>query len=292
LRSALFLVHPRAGRGSSAARLRRLLDRHRPLGGRYDVVTVASPADADGALDVLAPGCVPVAVGGDGTAAMLAAALHRRGLAGVPFAIVPLGTGNILARECGIESPSQAFEALESGEVRRIDAMRTSDAGAPFALVSISGGFEGRFLARYARLRRGGRPLAALGALSAGWAAEPITLELDGQVVLAGERVFSAGLYNSRYYAAGIVMSPDADVADGSGECFVYRTRRDYAAALGGAACGRPRAATPPRWRTARLHSAGPLQVDGEPAASGSLTAWMDPGRFSVLTPRAVAEDA
>jgi diacylglycerol kinase family enzyme len=242
------------------------------------------------ALRSLDPGVVPVAAGGDGTAGLLATALDRNG-AGAVMALLPLGTGNILARALGVGEPGQAFRALEQGAVRHIDVMRTSHPAAPLALVSISAGFEGRFLHRYAACRFLGRPLAALTALlgSLGQGAS-IGLELDGQAVIRpGDVPFTAGLYNTSLYAGGLVMLPGADPADGAGEGAVYQTAWAYGVALGAAlrrVAPRPRAdVLHRRWRTAWIDCPGPLQIDGEPVAAREVSVWLEPRALTIVAP-------
>jgi hypothetical protein len=113
-------------------------------------------------------------------------------------------------------------------------------------------------------------------------------LELEGENVLgAGDEVFSAGLYNTPFYAGGLVMSPDADVTDGAGEVAVYRTALAYVRATA-AALGRSSRRSGPdvlrrRFGVARLESAGPLQIDGEPVAAGAVSVRMQPGALSVI---------
>lgn len=74
--------------------------------------------------------CV-AAVGGDGT---VAAAAHALVGGGVPLGIVPVGTGNLVARELGIPLSLDESVSLLAGSpgVRRIDAMRI--AGRTFLL--------------------------------------------------------------------------------------------------------------------------------------------------------------
>jgi len=232
-----------------------------------------------------------VAAGGDGTVGLVAAALRLNGMRDTAMAIVPLGTGNILARTIGVRHPDQAIRALQGGTVRHIDVMRTSHPTAPVALVSVSGGFEGRFLERYARWRRFGRPLSALAALAAASGRSVgVSLMLDGEAVVRGEdSVFSVGLYNTPFYAAGIVMSPEADIEDGRGEGVVYWTAAAYRTAilagLRGGATGDVPGARRRSWRFAHMESEGALQVDGEPVSGHAISVWLEPSALGVFVP-------
>lgn len=290
-RHVLFLLNPQSGQGRSAHRLRRLLADIPPLAERQETIEVRSVADACDALASLEPGGVPVAVGGDGMVGLVAAALRACGKGEVALAILPFGTGNILAHTLGLDDTRRAVLAVREGQPSRVDVMRTSDPSAPLAVVSISSGFEGRFLMQYGNLRRFGRAVGALAGLAESWGrADALALEVDGETVLrAGERAFSAGLYNTRTYAGGVVMSPDADPADGIGESVVYRTAPAYWATVVRRLCG---SSAPARtgvvrrpWRRARLESSGPLQIDGEPRGAGTISVWMEAAALPVLGP-------
>jgi len=66
-----------------------------------------------------------IIAGGDGTISSLAPALYEHKL---PFAIVPLGTANDLARELKIPAtPEQAFELIVKDHYREIDLGRVND---------------------------------------------------------------------------------------------------------------------------------------------------------------------
>ena len=287
----LFLVNPGAGAGRAEAHLRTLLPRLVERGLVADVVRVTSVDDACVALRGLEPGRVPVATGGDGTVSLVAAALCRNGMRDVAIAILPVGTGNILARTLGVHRPDQAVRALQHGAVRRIDVMRTSHPLAPVALVSVSGGFEGRFLDCYSRFRRFGRPLGAFAAVPlARKRTVGMNLQLDGDaVVQTDDPVFSAGLYNTPFYVGGAVMSPGADIADGSGEGVVYWTSSAYWRAVWAGLRGGARSGAPGilrrAWRVARIESEGTLQIDGEPVRPQAMSVWMEPAALSVLVP-------
>lgn len=237
-------------------------------------------------VTALDPDTLPVAAGGDGTVALVAAALLRTERAG-DLGLLPLGTANLLARELGLADPHRALRAIDDGRARRVDVMRTSLGAHPVALVSISAGFEGRFLQRYARRRRLGRAVAAVASLAALTGGNVLSLTLDDDAVLSPpEPAFSAGLYNTRCYAGGLVLSPEADLTDGRGEAAIYPTASAYAAALGSALLRRHspwESGKRRRWRTARIESDGPLQIDGETVPAGSVSVWMQPGALSIL---------
>lgn len=287
---ALICLNPDAGGGRAERRLRRALASTGASALRVSVVEVRSLDDVCAALDTLSDDTTPVAAGGDGTVTLLATALRHVGLTDTPIGLLPLGTGNILAYELGITGVGDGLASLTSSHTRAVDAMATSHPLAPLALVSISAGFEAEFIARYARFRGVGRPLGVLAGLAAGTrSARGILAELDGaEVVSPDEAVFSAGLYNTAHYAARLAMSPQAEIGDGLGDCAVYRGAAGYWSTVARALLGRPPGphdALRRRWRSARLETSGPLQVDGERVEGGAITVSLEPGALTVRVP-------
>ena len=165
--SALALIaNPASGAGtdpeSLAAELRR-------LGARVEVFepVQAEAAAGSGAERV-------VVAGGDGSVAPAAAAA---GGAGVPLAVIPVGTANDFARGLGLpRGPADAARlAVEGTSLRRLDIGRIN--GRPFVNAASAG------LAAQAATEAGGLkkllgPLAyALGALLAGIRERPLRCE-------------------------------------------------------------------------------------------------------------------
>src|SRR3954447_2847047 len=136
------LVVLNSGSGSSGdASAGELSDALRPLG---DVVFAAPEGDgfaeelrraADGASIV-------VAAGGDGTVSRTVDALGER-LSDIRLGVVPMGTGNDLARTLGMpEKPLEAAEAMARGKERAIDVWRADGVGASRLFVNACiGGF-------------------------------------------------------------------------------------------------------------------------------------------------------
>lgn len=291
-RSFLICVNRGAGRGRAAARLERLLRSSDSLGPeRVRVVEVRSVAECCDRLEDLRPGEIPVAAGGDGTVTLLVMALERAGESERAIGILPLGTGNILARELAIHRPRAALGALEGRTLCAVDIMRTTHPRAPVAIVSISVGFEARFIHRYDRLRRFGRPLGILAGLAAvRHGASCFELVVDGEELLgSGRLAFGAGLYGCGRYAVGGVMLPGAEVCDGFGDAAVYRSLGAYLATAR-VALGLDESAHPGepeviyrRWKEAELATDGPMQIDGEAVEGGRISVRLDAGAVKVL---------
>src|SRR5690606_33915791 len=86
-----------------------------------------------------------VAAGGDGTIGEVVNGLLGAGGSAV-LAVIPLGTGNDLARLLSVpDDPMEALQLLQTGEVRRIDAFRVdADGEHVFGINAAAGGFSGQ----------------------------------------------------------------------------------------------------------------------------------------------------
>jgi diacylglycerol kinase (ATP) len=279
-RRFVMIVNPNAGRGRVGHRLEEVLGLSSELKKRTRIETFRSLDDVRDIVARTDADTVPVAVGGDGTVHVVARALLERTEVAPTMGVLPLGTGNILAHEVGATPIAKAIEALLVGRARSLDLMRTNVREFPTPLITISAGFEGRFIHAYSRQRGPGR-LGSAAAMLAGArmllsAPEAgIRLVLDGVEVLGNqERVWNVGFYLMRRFAFGRLVLPDADPSDGWGEAVVYRTRSAYLAAMArGVRLESSREATDVlylRWRQATL-SSGPTQVDGEPGPAGTM---------------------
>lgn len=79
-------------------------------------------------LELNDPATVPVLVGGDGTVLALMSAILDRGL---PFALLPMGTMNLLGRDLGLVGDIEVdVRALHTGRTRRVDLATLN--GTPF----------------------------------------------------------------------------------------------------------------------------------------------------------------
>jgi diacylglycerol kinase family enzyme len=153
--------------------------------------------------------------GGDGTLAQAATALVG---SGVPLGIIPTGTVNVIARECGIPSdPGSAITCVGEGEHRK--AFRTWRVGERAVLLGAGVGFDARAMGRVNARAKDALGMLAIGARGVReWAAydfPPLRvtgedehgrmLDLDATQVLATV---------PRHFAGQHVLVPDADPAD------------------------------------------------------------------------------
>ena len=152
-----------------------------------------------------------VLAGGDGTMNAAAPALLETGL---PFAIIPLGTGNDLARTLGVpEDPAEAARVAAEGRLRAIDVALANDVPF-FNVASIGFGVElTRALTRDAKRRWGklgyavaaARVLARMRPFSA-------TIRCGDEVVRS--RTIHVAVGNGRHYGGGLTVSPGASIDD------------------------------------------------------------------------------
>ncbi len=269
----VLFVNAAAGTGRAPRRLAALLSRHPALTARARIVTTASLAQLDRAIDALDAHEVPVAVGGDGSLNALLVRTTARD-ASMPVGTIPFGTGNAVAAALGLRSPDAAMRALAAGVLRPLDVMRTDHPRAPLALVSCSAGFEAAFLARYGAVRYRSRQWAGwsalLGNLPRRWRDVRVTCD-DTPVVAVGDAVHNAGCYVVPTYAFGKVMWPGLATDDGTA---IAAAARDVGAYWTLMARGAP--LPPPgvavtrlgvrtrRWTTAVVESASGVQIDGD----------------------------
>jgi diacylglycerol kinase (ATP) len=158
-----------------------------------------------------------VACGGDGTVCELAALAAERG--GV-LAIMPAGSGNDLARHLDIprDDAVAAAALLRSGRVVRVDLGRAQAADgrrAWFTTVA-NVGFDAE-ANRWANTvdRIGGTPLYVLAALRTLGSYRPLRVRVTVDDEVHDTHAWLVAAANTRSYAGGMVIAPDATLDDG-----------------------------------------------------------------------------
>jgi YegS/Rv2252/BmrU family lipid kinase len=154
---------------------------------------------------------LPVVMSGDGLIGAIGGALAG---SETPLGVVPGGRGNDLARVLGIPTdPAGAVEVLLDGHARRIDV---GEANGRRFLGIASTGFdaEANQLANETSWLRGNLVYAYSGVRTLlGWKPARFSLRVgEERLRFTG---FSVAAANSRAYGGGMLLAPDADLADG-----------------------------------------------------------------------------
>lgn len=252
-----------------------------------DAVLSASAAAEDG-FDLI------VVAGGDGTVATVLGAAAENG-APLPVAIVPLGTGNGLARALRIPlTVDAALAATLDGEVARHDVAIVEPYGHRFATF-LGAGYDAEVNADADRGSK--RRYGLIAYLRAGAARlanrrnHAVTLILDGETRRLRAHtvsVFDAGSFTF----AGVPLGPEARPDDGLLDVTVLRRPGALGTLLDVArlAFGRSVAPAARQVRELRIEADPPLPVhaDGEVLGETPVTIRVLPTQARILRPRAV----
>jgi diacylglycerol kinase (ATP) len=299
---------PSAGRGGSIvlvanpARtadvdvlLARVAERAAELGlpvPRVVPTTVEDPGEGQARDAARAGAALVVVAGGDGT---VRAAAQGVAHTGVPLGILPLGTGNLLARNLGIPRDEEAaLEVALTGADRTLDLGRLDD-GTAFAVMAGTG-FDARMMRAAPEGLKGalGWPAYLVGgARSLRHSRVHARIRLDDgeprDVVVRTVLVGNVGRLQ-----AGLRLLPDAAPDDGALDVALVapRSARDWFVLLGRALTRRHRPdrrleLLRARRVEVRTRRREPRQVDGELIDDGlGLVATVEPGAVVVRVPK------
>jgi len=290
------VLNPVAGK-SDASAIRRALE-HRSVrdAWAYEVYeTTGEERIADVVREAVDRGFdMFVAAGGDGTVSGVAGGLVRRG---IPIGIIPVGTGNALARELGIPVSIESALALltERHDTAHIDAIRVGDR---FFVLNISVGISALTMRDTERQdkRRFGVVAYIWTGIGKLFGVQPhrFTVEVDGQTVQvhASEiAVANSGAMGDPSFRWG----PYVRLDDGRLDVCIVRARTaiDYLRVTRAVLLGQQR-------RSPNIHclSAGrnisigsdqplPVQADGELIGHTPVQMELVPGAVRVIVPAA-----
>jgi diacylglycerol kinase family enzyme len=145
-------------------------------------------------------------IGGDGTINEAAQALRRSATA---LGIVPMGSGNGLARHLGVPlNPLKAIERALTGRPVVIDSGQINEH--PF-FCTAGLGFEAYVAHEFAKAPIRGLPTYIRTAFRAFWAYKPQRYQIDGQE----RELFSMTFANAGQFGNNAWMAPTANIADG-----------------------------------------------------------------------------
>jgi undecaprenyl-diphosphatase len=297
---AVVIFHPQLVSPSLRGALRAVLTEHGYHRPRFAATTADDPGRGPAEQAVREQAALVVACGGDGTVTACAHALAGSSTA---LAVVPCGTGNLLARNLRLPGdPVQALRTALAVPPRRIDlAVAEGDGIAPTCVSAMAGiGLDAAIVAET------GRELKQ----RFGWAAYllpvvrhlrdrriAVAVKLDDEPVLH-RRAHMAVIGNVGSLQAGIRLLPEAEPDDGLLDLVLLHPRgiSGWSAALFGLGTGRrgTRGAGPhgpleyfrARRITLATDSDAPRELDGEAVPAGrTLTLRVQPAALLVHTP-------
>jgi diacylglycerol kinase (ATP) len=216
----LVIVNPTAGGGRAARIVGWLRERlHARPDARLEVTRRAGDAER-WAADAAGDGHDRVvAVGGDGTIQEVVNGLVN-GAQGATLGIVPMGSGNDLARSLGLpRDPHECWTQAIGSQERHVDLVRADHGDAQPRWFSSAGGigFDARVAAAMAT--RTGWQRSRLGYLLTTlielrrFENRRVELTLDGE--RQEREVLFVAIANGAYYGGGMRICPDAEVDDG-----------------------------------------------------------------------------
>ena len=222
------ILNPSAG----VPRKRFIADVLARLAARGAITTVVEPRNRSEAAIAVREACsthdVIVAAGGDGTVRHAAAAL---GSLAMPLGLIPLGTGNVLAREIGLRRDAVfVADTLVDGEERIVHGATAN--GEPFFLMA-GAGFDGRVIgclnqSLKRRMARAAYAPAMIRALL-----QPIDrlhVTIDGITHSANWAIAA----NARHYGGSFIVSPNSSIFEPGLKVIMIQadTRRDLVVQL------------------------------------------------------------
>ena len=260
-----------------------------------EMATCRAPEDLDGALDRL-DGRTLVIAGGDGSLHLAVTKLHLRGvLAATRIGLVPLGTGNDLARALDIPlDTTDAARLIRDGRARPIDLLLDDAGGIVVNAAHVGIGADAAEHAGQLKPRLG--PLAyPVGAVRAGlrttgWR---LRVAVDGTILSdAHRRTLMVGIGNGRGIGGGTPLLPRAVPDDGLLDVVVSKATGPFARVRYGAALASGQHLMDRDVRYARgttvTVSGEPVGVnsDGETGVAVQRRTWtVSPGAWQLIRP-------
>ncbi len=287
------VVNPVAGGG----RGRRVLERALPLFRAYGIeprVVVCGSSDepASAARAAVDDGAdVVVAVGGDGHAAAVAAALVR---SATSLALLPAGSANDYARSLGMPRHDEvtAVGYIVRHRLARVDTIRATTSSGERRFLNVAGtGFDAA-VARRAEdipvLRGPGRYVLAIGRVLPGFRPASLRVTVDGD--RHDVRAMMVAIANGTTYGGGMRVAPEARLDSGLLEvCIVgdvgrLEFVRAFPRVFRGTHTDHPKV-TMLRGRHVSISADRPLGVIGDGDGCGDLPAdfLADPSSLSVV---------
>ncbi len=214
-------------------------------GEHADIVETAEPSELDDVARGVEAGDVLIACGGDGSIhALVAAVLRVDRLEEVALGLLPMGTGNDLARhlDLPLDDVEAVMRRLLAATPRPMDLLAASDGDICVNALHAGVGVDAASRAEDLKEKLG-KVAYPLGAIAAGVTADGwlVTVEVDDEILHDREDgpILFLAVCNARGFGGGTVVAPDASVEDGLLDVVVSTSVSPTARAAFGAALAR-----------------------------------------------------
>jgi YegS/Rv2252/BmrU family lipid kinase len=289
----LFVVNENSGNGRGRSTWFKVESALLARGTAYvKVVERTQPEAIDQVRQLLAQGNLKAVtvVGGDGS---LHGILPLLAGTGIPYGLIPSGSGNDTSRTLGIPSdPIKALDLILGGHTRTIDLLETlTDNGErQYTITAVAIGLDGTVADDVNRStykkwcnRLGVGSLAyVIGLFRALAKFKPreITVTMDGKTQVF-QRAWMSAVANVASYGGGLQICPDARADDGKlhvcivHNCGILRILQVFPSLLNGTHVNKKRYITILKGDIVRIESSGAMLAfgDGEPSGVSPLTA-------------------
>lgn len=209
----VLIANPISG-GTSRRKINRAMGLFKEQGLEVELFLTAKRGDAErfSMEAALRHPRMVIAAGGDGTLNEVANGLAGTG---VPMAILPLGTTNVMAKELGLpETIKGSVEAALKGAPHSVSLGKiTFDSGLTRYFCAMAGmGYDARVVHQVGRKKHRGKVshlLSGLGVLFS-WSPEELTVTADGKT----HKGYNLIACKARKYAGNFQVAPDADITE------------------------------------------------------------------------------
>jgi diacylglycerol kinase (ATP) len=287
-RKIALVVNPTSGRGLGARVAPIVRTRLESAGLTVDEYITTCAEDVGRiSAEVIASGADAVAlVGGDGTMHLGAQVLARSGM---PFGVIPAGTGNDFARGLGIplKDPATAADLIVAGTTRLVDLATSKD---EFITTVVAGGFDSLVNKRAnAMAWPKGNSRYTLATLAELRTFKPLkyVVTVDGEVIETEAMLVAVG--TGATYGGGMQICAGAEIDDGLLDVTIIKPvsrltlLQMFPKLTKGTHVGHPKLQTL-RGRSVRLESVGvTAYADGEILGALPVDIGIAPGALTVF---------
>lgn len=217
----LFVVNPGSGRNTAESWTGVIKEFFKESKDRYHIFLLTDKPDAreiKKQITSLSPLNV-IAVGGDGTVAMLATILAEKN---IPLGILPGGSANGMAKDLGIpENAEDALQIIKKGFVKKCDLIKINDRD--YCLHMSDLGLNAHLIKHFDEGKVRGKFGYGLVILKTLWHKEKMQVIIRTKETEVWRNAFMVVLANARMYGTGAVINPEGTRDDGVFEVIIIR---------------------------------------------------------------------